>query len=127
MDAPPWFLVLMSIGGLYVTAAVLRHLLPHLMAYMRRPKDLPGVYGAWAVITGPTSGLGRSMALELARRGLNLVLVGRDPAKLQDVSDAIAAVHHGGVRTKSVVFDLSLASTAQGDRRHLSIVPACKS
>jgi 17beta-estradiol 17-dehydrogenase / very-long-chain 3-oxoacyl-CoA reductase len=53
------------------------------------------------------------MAMELARAGLNLVLVGRDPAKLQDVSAKIARCH--GVQTRTVVFDLSLVSTAQGD------------
>ncbi|CAN6178371.1 unnamed protein product [Urochloa humidicola] len=82
-----------------------------------RPTDLRRRYGAWPVVTGPTSGIGRSMALALARRGLNVVLVGRDPAKLRNISDTIAAeaAHGGGVQTKTVVFDLSLVSTAEGD------------
>uniref|UniRef100_N1QUN1 Estradiol 17-beta-dehydrogenase 12 n=1 Tax=Aegilops tauschii TaxID=37682 RepID=N1QUN1_AEGTA len=52
------------------------------------------------------------MAVELARRGLNLVLVGRDPAALQDVSDTVSSAH--GVLTKTVQFDFSLVSTPQG-------------
>uniref|UniRef100_A0A0E0E144 B-keto acyl reductase n=1 Tax=Oryza meridionalis TaxID=40149 RepID=A0A0E0E144_9ORYZ len=79
----------------------------------RGPKDLRR-YGACAVITGPKSGIGRAMALELARRGLNLVLVGRDPARLREISGTIRS-RHGGVQTKAVEFDLSLASTPDGD------------
>jgi NAD(P)-dependent dehydrogenase (short-subunit alcohol dehydrogenase family) len=40
------------------------------------------------VITGPTSGIGRATALELAKHG-TVVLVGRDPRKLDDVRKAI--------------------------------------
>jgi 17beta-estradiol 17-dehydrogenase / very-long-chain 3-oxoacyl-CoA reductase len=55
------------------------------------------------------------MAMELAGRGLSVVLVGRDPAKLRDVAGAIARSHsRHGVRTKTVVFDFSLVSTVQG-------------
>jgi dehydrogenase/reductase SDR family member 12 len=41
--------------------------------------------GRTVVITGPTSGLGREAAESLAAMGARLVLVGRDPAKLQRV------------------------------------------
>ncbi|CAN6201747.1 unnamed protein product [Urochloa humidicola] len=109
------FLSLAVLGALYLAAASLRLLhflgLPDLL--LRRPRDLRRRYGAWAVVTGPTSGIGQSMALELARRGLNVVLVGRDPTKLRDISDTITNTH--AVKTKTVVFDLSLVSTAQGD------------
>lgn len=44
------------------------------------------------VITGASSGIGHAAAIELARRGLEVVLVGRDPARLtaagQDVRQA---------------------------------------
>ncbi|CAN6207906.1 unnamed protein product [Urochloa humidicola] len=101
-----------TIGALHVAAGCFR-ILRYLFLCLRRPKDLRRHYGSWAVITGPTSGLGRSMAVELARQGLNLVLVGRDPAKLRDVSDTITRMH--GVKTRAVVFDLSLVSTPEGD------------
>ncbi|XP_040381205.1 very-long-chain 3-oxoacyl-CoA reductase 1-like [Oryza brachyantha] len=111
----PWLFALTVIGAIYVAAVAFR-LLSHLALCLRRPRDLRRRYGAWAVVTGPTSGIGRSMALELAGLGLNLVLVGRDPGKLQDISDAIARSHgRAGVQTKTVVFDLALASTAKGD------------
>ncbi len=57
---------------------------------------------AW-IITGPTSGIGRRTAFELARHG-TVVLVGRDPRKLADVQRAIEG---RGQRAVSVVCDLS--------------------
>jgi NADP-dependent 3-hydroxy acid dehydrogenase YdfG len=65
------------------------------------------------LVTGPTSGIGQSVAIELARRGLNLVLVGRDPAKLQDMADTISNTN-ASVQTKTVVVDLALIATPQG-------------
>ncbi|KAF7098735.1 hypothetical protein CFC21_100452 [Triticum aestivum] len=111
-QTPAWFLWLAVLGALHVVAFSSR-LLVHLAHCLRRPKDLRRSYGAWAVVTGPTSGIGRSVALELARRGLNLVLVGLDAADLQEVSDTIKSRHP--VETRAVVFDLSLVSTPQGD------------
>ena len=68
----PWFHLLAALGALYLGAVTLR-----LLAYLGLPNflrsptqtDLRRRYGAWAVVTGPTSGIGRSMAFELARRG----------------------------------------------------------
>jgi 17beta-estradiol 17-dehydrogenase / very-long-chain 3-oxoacyl-CoA reductase len=109
---PAWFVSFAILGAVYVLAVFFR-LLAHLALLLRRPTDLRRRYGAWAVVTGPTSGIGRSVALELARLGLNLVLVGRDPTKLHDISETISATH--GVDTKTVVFDLALVATPQGD------------
>jgi NAD(P)-dependent dehydrogenase (short-subunit alcohol dehydrogenase family) len=55
------------------------------------------------IITGPTSGIGRATALELARHGA-VVLVGRDPKKLAEVQKIIEQKGHHAV---SVVCDLS--------------------
>ncbi|XP_044960988.1 very-long-chain 3-oxoacyl-CoA reductase 1-like [Hordeum vulgare subsp. vulgare] len=108
-----WFALLALLGALHV-AALSFPLLSHLALCLGRPKDLRRRYGAWAVITGPTSGMGRSTAVELARKGMNLVLVGRNPAKLRDISAAISKAAPA-VQTKTVVFDLSLVATAQRD------------
>ena len=55
------------------------------------------------IITGPTSGIGRSTALELARHG-TVVLVGRDRQKLDELQKAI---EQKGQYPVSVVCDLS--------------------
>ncbi|MCI4394659.1 hypothetical protein PGIGA_G00170970 [Pangasianodon gigas] len=46
-------------------------------------------YGQWAVVTGATAGIGRAYAIELARRGLDIVLISRSQEKLRRVSDDI--------------------------------------
>uniref|UniRef100_J3MDG3 Very-long-chain 3-oxoacyl-CoA reductase n=1 Tax=Oryza brachyantha TaxID=4533 RepID=J3MDG3_ORYBR len=109
MAVPIWFILLATLGAVHVAAAVFR-LIAVLSSGLRRPP--PRRSGEWAVVTGPTSGIGRAMALELAARGLDVVLVGRDRAKLREVADAVTRSH--GVRTKTVVFDFSLVSTVQG-------------
>lgn len=64
---------------------------------VRRPPA--GAY----IVTGPTSGIGRRTALELARHG-TVVLVGRDRGKLDDVHKTI---ERRGERAMPVVCDLS--------------------
>ncbi|XP_062234258.1 very-long-chain 3-oxoacyl-CoA reductase 1-like [Phragmites australis] len=108
-----WFFHSLAFLGAVYAAAFLFRFLAYIALCMRRPKDLRHRYGAWAVVTGPTSGIGRSVALDLARRGLNLVLLDLDAANLRETSDMIKSRH--AVKTKTVVFDLSLVATAQGD------------
>jgi uncharacterized protein len=43
----------------------------------------------WAVITGASSGFGAIFADQLAKRGLSLVLAGRDDARLKAVADRV--------------------------------------
>ncbi|TVU11568.1 hypothetical protein EJB05_45162, partial [Eragrostis curvula] len=110
--APAWFRSPVLVGAVYASVLSFRFM-AYLALCLRRARDLHHRYGTWAIVTGPTSGIGRSMAMELARRGLNLVLVGRNADYLRETSDAIRSRH--GVETKTVLFDLSLVGTAQGD------------
>ncbi|XP_043851476.1 very-long-chain 3-oxoacyl-CoA reductase-like isoform X1 [Dromiciops gliroides] len=61
--------------------------------------------GAWAVVTGATSGIGRSYAHELARRGLNIVLISRDMSKLCREAEEIERLH--GKETRIIQVDFT--------------------
>ena len=60
---------------------------------------------ALAVVTGAGSGIGRATALELARRGLDVVLVGRHEATLRATA---AAVEQSGVHAFVAPADVAL-------------------
>ncbi|KAK8388350.1 hypothetical protein O3P69_020381 [Scylla paramamosain] len=68
-------------------------------------KRLVEDYGRWAVVTGSTDGIGKEYAKELARRGMNLVLVSRTMEKLHKVSAEI--VREFGVQTEVIQADFS--------------------
>ncbi|XP_011042345.1 PREDICTED: very-long-chain 3-oxoacyl-CoA reductase 1-like isoform X2 [Populus euphratica] len=78
--------------------------------FLRPPKNLQE-YGSWAIITGPTDGIGKALAFELASKGLNLVLVGRNPSKLEATSNEIRArFGDQQVDIKNVVVDFATCS-----------------
>lgn len=52
-------------------------------------KDWKERYGPWAVVTGASSGIGRAIALELGRCGLNLVLVARRESQLKALASEL--------------------------------------
>jgi 17beta-estradiol 17-dehydrogenase / very-long-chain 3-oxoacyl-CoA reductase len=50
-------------------------------------------YGSWAVVTGCTDGIGKSYAEQLAKKGLNIVLISRNLEKLQKQSFQIKNIY----------------------------------
>jgi short-subunit dehydrogenase len=67
--------------------------------------DFAQKYGPWAVIAGASEGIGACLADQLAARGVDLVLIARNAALLDEVA-ATARDNHG-VQTRVVVQDLT--------------------
>ncbi|KAL3728662.1 hypothetical protein ACJRO7_033271 [Eucalyptus globulus] len=74
-------------------------------AFLRKPKDLRD-YGSWAIVTGATDGIRKALVFELASKGLNLMLVGRNPSKLEATSRELWDRFGATTEVKTVVTDL---------------------
>lgn len=89
LSTQPIWLLALSLLGFFT---ILRHATSVVQwvfrAFLRPSKDLR-CYGSWGVITGATDGIGKSFAYQLARAGLNLILVSRSSTKLKAVSEDI--------------------------------------
>jgi short-subunit dehydrogenase len=64
--------------------------------------DFAEKYGPWAVVAGASEGVGSSVARLLGERGVNVVLVARRQAALDDVAATVKT------KTRTVAVDLSL-------------------
>jgi retinol dehydrogenase 12 len=64
------------------------------------------------VITGATRGIGRAAAVELARRGAEVALVGREPERVRTVAQEAKAAG-GGAPVHQHVADLALMSSVR--------------
>ena len=69
----PWLLnnfVLTPLNGFY------RH-------FLRPRKNFKRDYGEWAAVTGATGGIGENVCYELAKSGVNVLMIGRNEEKLK--------------------------------------------
>ena len=60
---------------------------------MSKSRDFQQKYGPWALVTGASSGIGREFALQLAARGVNVVLVARRAAELESLGASLRKKH----------------------------------
>ncbi|KAJ8615626.1 hypothetical protein MRB53_034998 [Persea americana] len=111
---PAWLLLPSALGLLSIfnlTTSLLKHLYTF---FFRPPKNLL-LYGSWAFITGSTDGIGKSLAFQLAQKGLHLILLGRNPDKLKQVSTEMHA-RFKQTQIRTVVVDLAGDLTAGVER-----------
>jgi len=64
-----------------------------------------GPKGSWAVVTGASDGIGKEYALQLARKGYNILLVSRTQSKLDALATEINRMC--GVHTKTLAMDFA--------------------
>jgi short-subunit dehydrogenase len=81
----------------------------------------------WALVTGASDGIGKALAFDLAKRGLNVVLVARNKVKLEHVAQEITEICPAKVRIVVVDFarfDLQAyrALTASVESLKLSLI-----
>lgn len=85
---------------------------------MTENSHFAGLQGKIAVVTGASKGIGRSIALELARQGADVVLAARNKSQLDEVALEIEKI---GRRVKAVSVDVT--SKEQIDGLMQNVVP----
>jgi short-subunit dehydrogenase len=70
-----------------------------------------GKYGPWAVVAGASDGVGAAFAEEIARRGVNVVLLARRQTVLEEVAAGISA--RTGVQTRTLAVDLARVDASE--------------
>jgi hypothetical protein len=68
-------------------------------------------YGPWALVAGASEGLGEAFARDLAKRGLQIVLLSRRPAVLKTLGDDLHKNY--GTQVRIVSQDLSAADVSE--------------
>ena len=76
-----------------------------------KPLSLTARYGGWALVTGASSGIGASLARQIAADGMNVVLSARRQDRLEALSTEIE--RNFEVKTQITVADLSEPDGAQ--------------
>lgn len=67
-------------------------------------------FGSWALVTGSTDGIGRAYAIELAKRGLNIILISRTKEKLDQVAQEIQN-KYSSAQVKTIAIDFTKENT----------------
>jgi 17beta-estradiol 17-dehydrogenase / very-long-chain 3-oxoacyl-CoA reductase len=105
---PPTYISLLTLFGIFKVVQFLFTFLTGFWRHFLRPSRNLKKLGQWAVVTGSTDGIGQAVAEELARKGLNIVLVSRTQSKLDEVAGTIEQKYK--VETKTVAIDFSKAT-----------------
>jgi short-subunit dehydrogenase len=75
------------------------------------PGSLAGRYGPWALVAGASAGLGAEFAVQLAARGLNLVLVARRAGLLKSLAESLSTKY--GIMVRDIPLDLAEPQAAE--------------
>lgn len=94
----------------YVIIGILRWIQVNFFASVNVKSKYNPTGDKWAVVTGASDGIGRAMAVDLAKRGINVVIIARSKDKLNEVAQKI---EERKVQAKVIQFDFSTAGDAQ--------------
>lgn len=111
------------IGTFFVFVVVYKSFLTFYRRVILKPRDVL-TYGAWVVITGTTSGIGRSFVESLAKTGMSVLLISRSESKLLQQKDRLLALYPT-ISIEYLVFDFSQTGEPR-DQFCKSLVKVCE-
>lgn len=98
---------LLYVSGIVTVTLVLGRFLynalAHISIYYSKSRLDYKSFGKWALVTGATDGIGKGIARELAKRGLDLILIGRNAEKLEKVSQEL--LNEFPIEIKCIIYD----------------------
>ena len=106
--------LVLAFGVLSLTLDFANYLYVH---FLRGGKNLKKSFGEWAVVTGSTDGIGKAMAFEFAKKGLNVVLISRTKDKLDACAKELKD-KYSSVQVKVLAIDYS--SFGEKERKQVS-------
>ncbi|KAK7473654.1 hypothetical protein BaRGS_00035132 [Batillaria attramentaria] len=110
--------VVTTVCAFKVTSSFFNGLLSYILSGMLGLSFNFKSVGSWAVVTGCTDGIGKAYAEELARRGLNVVLISRTRSKLEALAQEIK--ERFKVETRIIAADFTRADIYDDIRKELS-------
>jgi len=102
---PPCVLSIFTVVGAIFVALFAYRIIRGVYIYFLRPAKNLRKYGEWAIVTGCTDGIGKAIAEQFARKGLNLILVSRSIEKLNEQQQEIESKFK--VKAKVVQIDFA--------------------
>jgi 17beta-estradiol 17-dehydrogenase / very-long-chain 3-oxoacyl-CoA reductase len=94
-----------ALGFFYVLRQVYRVLKWIFIYFLLPSRSFHHMKGSWCVITGSSYGIGFGFAKQLAKRGLNVVLMARTRDRLEDIAKDLEKKY--GIQTKVIVVDFA--------------------
>ena len=80
----------------------------------------------YTIVTGATDGIGKASAVELLTRGFNVILHGRNEAKMQRVVEELRAAVRGKGKAEKADIRYFLADAAKGEHNFQELVAPFK-
>jgi 17beta-estradiol 17-dehydrogenase / very-long-chain 3-oxoacyl-CoA reductase len=117
LEGSPTFMTILSVLGAGTFVYYAFHILNWLHLYFLFPSQLPrykhgkSPYKTWALVTGASDGIGKAFVYELAAQGFNVVLMARNPKKLEAVV-ADVQKKRPGASFRTLVADGAISRTS---------------
>jgi 17beta-estradiol 17-dehydrogenase / very-long-chain 3-oxoacyl-CoA reductase len=100
------------IGAFYVGRELLKPICGFWRHFLRPRRNLSVRYSSsWAVVTGSSDGIGEALCHQLAKSGINIVMVSRTESKMNQVAKDLKSTY--GVESRIVPYDFTILTSAE--------------